>query len=267
MQVNEDEKFPEDPLEWRLNHLVKDIKGVHKLYDEIDWKCPSCGLTEQINPVHLAVTPFCVCDDCYRKGDKEEKEQQILEQIKINQQGSIPPIYMETDPDHPGLNQGSLKEILKWTDFGSGQGLWVVGDTRTGKTRSVSLLLQNLIKRGKEVRSFYHGSFADELLEVIRSEKSFRAWKSKVIHSPILFIDDLFNSKMTDRTEATLFDVFDARISWKRPTLVTTQYTARESRGFFHSDQRLRAFFARINETFKVVTIKKDNQTKLNISR
>jgi len=262
MSSTEVNDFPDDPAEWNLMTLSRDTKNIHKLFEDIPWTCPECGNQgDPINPALLASIPNCICDDCYSsKGSARAEEIKVA---KIEERESvIPAIYQETDPDHPGLDYRAKSDILSWNER-LGKGLWVVGDTRTGKTRSVCLLLKELINQGKDVRVFFHGLFGDELLEVIKSEKSFRAWKSKIMRTQILFIDDLFASKMTERTEATLFDILDARITYKRPTIITTQLTAKEARSFFHSEQRLQAFFARVGEFFRVVSIQKNNQTKI----
>ena len=254
--------FPEDPSEWNLMTLSRDTNNIHKLFDDVAWNCPECGNPgDPINPALLASIPNCICDDCYSQKRSDQSEAKKIEKIEIREQ-VIPAIYQETDPNHKGLDYRAKSEILSWNER-LGKGLWVVGDTRTGKTRSVCLLVKELIARGKDVRCFFHGTFGDELLEVIKSDKSFRAWKSKIMRTEILFIDDLFASKMTDRTEATLFDILDARITYKRPTLVTTQLTAKEARSFFHSEQRLQAFFARVKEFFKVVSIQQNKQQEL----
>lgn len=252
--------FPEDPKEWNLTTLSRDSQNIHKLFEDVAWSCPECGNPgEPVNPAFLASFPNLICDDCYSSTKTAKVEARKIEEAEERGQ-VIPEIYQETDPNHPGLNYRARSEIMSW-NLHKGKGLWVVGDTRTGKTRCVCLLVQELIKKGHKVRAFFHGSFGDELLEVIKSDKSFRVWKSKIMQAPVLFIDDLFASKMTDRTEATLFDILDARITYRKPTLVTTQLTGKEARSFFHSEQRLRAFFARVQEFFQVVTIEKETQT------
>ena len=261
----EPDNFPEDPSAWTFMDFTRDTQGIHKLFEDIPWSCPSCGTREAINPVHFAVMPHCVCENCYGSKKEEQANEKRIESIKI-QEEKIPPIYQETNPNHPGLNYRAKSEIMSWNK-NKGKGLWVVGDTRTGKTRSVCLLIKELTSQGNDVSCFFHGSFGDEILEVIRSEKSFRAWKSKIMRAPILFIDDLFASKQTERTEATLFDILDARITYKRPTIITTQLTGKEARPLFHSLQRYQAFFARIEEFFQVVSIESNNQAKFNYDK
>lgn len=253
--------FPDNPEDWNLSTLARDTQNIHKFFEDVDWNCPQCGEPgDPINPAVLASIPNCICEPCYQRGKSAKiKEFKLIKSEE--RKNEIPEIYQETDPDHPGINLPSTKtnnarlEILSWNQY-SNLGLWVVGDTRTGKTRSVCLLMQSLIDQGKEVKAFFHGSFGDQILEVLKSDNSFRAWKSQVMRAEILFIDDLFASRMTERTESTLFDVIDARITYKKPTLITTQLTGKEAKESFNSSQRLQAFFARINEFFQVVTIK-----------
>ena len=146
-----------------------------------------------------------------------------------------------------------------------GLGLWIVGDTRTGKTRTLCLLIEQLQEQGKEVQAFFHGAFYDDLLEVLRSERSFKAWKRKICRVPVLALDDLFSNKMTERSEAALFEILDERVSNYRPTLVTTQVTAKDAKARFHSKKRCEGFFARVTEFFKVIPFKKDTQGDLKV--
>ena len=135
-----------------------------------------------------------------------------------------------------------------------------------GGVAASGLLLQKMIRDGKKVRAFFHGSFGVDLVEVLRSEKSFRAWKWEITRADVLAIDDLFADKITERIETAIFEIFDERISFNRPTIVTTQVTKNIAKDRFHSEPRCDAFFARITEFFQVVHFTKDLQTELEVT-
>ena len=258
-------KFPENPREWTFTDLIADTKGIHGKFELEEWTCPMCGKKEMWNPIYFNIVPDSVCEPCndarIRKANEKEKEEQI-EQNGVKVESIIPPLYRETDFNR--LQYPQRDEIRSWRPLKSGKGLWIVGDTRKGKTRSSCVLLDDLIDEGNSIKAFFHGNFNDELVEVIRSERSFRSWKFGITSAEILFIDDLFASKLTERVESSLFDILDERISWKRPTIVTTQLTAKEAKSRFHSPKRCEAFFARISEFFQVVSFQEQKQTKLN---
>lgn len=233
--------------------------------DDIHVRCPECKGTFLHNE-HLArVFPETHCDDCCESimqrlahEDAMQGKEVVAANDKIK--GMIPSLYLDTD-----LERLPYPQRQKALDFNPNQpkGLWMVGHTRTGKTRTLCLLIEKLIREGHEVDAQFHGRFTDDLLEVIRSERSFKAWKNKMARVPILAIDDLFSNKLTERSEASLFEILDERVSWKRPTLVTTQVTAKDAQARFHSTKRCQAFFARVKEFFTIVAFKKDTQGEL----
>ncbi len=258
--------LPEKWEDWDFLDLANDDQETWKSAPMVKWNCPDCGKTDSINAVLHAVTPHGLCDECVdRRQGIERKSIRIIEkedQVKE----LIPPIYLETDPDR--LPYPQRQEVMDWkipADKRDTKGVWIVGDTRTGKTRMLCLLLRRLIREGKSVKTFFHGSFGDELLEVIRSERSFRAWKRKITGADILAIDDLFSFKMTERVEASIFEILDERIAWHRPTFVTTQLTKTDAKERFASLKRWEAFFARIREYFHVVTTTKPIQGDLKV--
>lgn len=258
--------LPQNPRDWTLLDLINDDQCVHGKFELEEWTCPMCGKKEMWNPVYFGVVPNAVCEPCNDKQKKDARREEVTEAIK--KKGGqvrtiIPPLYQETDFDRLPYPQRVV--IRSWRPVGDGKGLWMVGDTRKGKTRCSCVLLDELIKEGRSVKAFFHGNFNDELVEVIRSEKSFRQWKYGITKTDILFIDDLFASKLTERVEASLFDILDERISWKRPTIVTTQLTAKEAKSRFHSMKRCEAFFARIEEFFKVIPFIDSVQSEMDI--
>lgn len=253
--------LPENPREWDFLDYCNDSEGVHKFFEFEEWTCPKCGKKEMQNPIWFGIMPEQICEPCI---EKEKRKERIPDEVTIKiKESIIPPLYRSTDLSR--LPYAEARKVLDWKPTKSGKGLWIVGNTRTGKTRSLCLLIEQLIERGSQVRAFFHGNFNDELVEVIRSEKSFRKWKREITSAPILAIDDLFASKLTERVEASLFDILDERISWNRPTIVTTQVTKNEATHRFHSPQRHQAFFARIKEFFEVVPFVEPIQDKLKI--
>ena len=259
--------LPPEWNEWNFLDLVADSEMTYKKAPDVEWTCPECGKREMENEVLVAVSPHAICDECLVKLKRAEEGQSaevVALQDKID--NAIPPIYQTTDPERLPWKQRD--QVLAWKvpeDKTKAKGLWIVGDTRTGKTRTLCLLLKRLIREGQQVRTFFHGAFPDQLLEVIRSERSFRAWKREIARADILVIDDLFSFKMTERVESSIFEILDERIAYYRPTLVTTQLTGKDARERFQSLKRCEAFFARIEEFFVIVPTKQPKQDKMKL--
>ena len=231
--------------------------------DDVQVTCPECQGTFLHNEHLNRIFPNTHCDDCCesvmaKKVAEANAVNPVSMQDKIT--STIPRIHLDTELER--LPYPQRQQVLNW-EATQAKGLWLVGHTRTGKTRSLCMLIEKLIRAGHEVDAHFHGRFTDDLLEVIRSERSFKAWKNKISRVPVLAIDDLFSNKMTERSEASLFEILDERISWERPTLVTTQVTAKDAQERFHSAKRCHAFFARVKEFFTIVPFHKDTQGEL----
>ena len=250
-----------DPQRLAAPYQVPD--GVDFSIDDCKHPCRTCGKSIPYNSAlqSLGWGAGLVCDPCFASRDRDTKTERIN---IVSPQGEIerliPPLYRDTDPER--LPYAERQTVLQWTP-GRSRGLWIHGETRRGKTRTMCLLLEKMIREGKKVRAFFHGSFGVDLVEVMRSERSFRAWKWEITRADVLVIDDLFADKITERIETAIFEIFDERISFNRPTIVTTQVTKNIAKKRFHSEPRCDAFFARIKEFFQGVQFTKDLQTEL----
>ena len=247
--------------DWTFIDLVNDDRGVHLEAPLAERVCPECGKREKENAVFVAISPHRSCDPCISRALGREIREEAQDAIKTDLVDIVPPLYRETDLDR--LPYRERQAVVGWKMKERAKGLWLVGDPGLGKTRCLCLLLSKLIEQGRSVRAFFHGTFGDELLEVIRSERSYRAWKWKITNAEILAIDDLFASKLTEKVESAIFEILDLRLANYRPTFVTTQLTAKEALHRFSSRKRCEAFYRRIEEFCEVVSFKQDKQTEL----
>jgi len=248
MTQSEKTKEPE-PLPTSLAELVRDFPDWEKA-PQVAVECPECGTKHRHNKLLASVFPNTTCDTCSQDYRRRKRESEKAQPVTIDPASVIPRIYLDTDPNR--LPYAQRYAVENWNKQ-KGNGLWLVGDTRTGKTRSLCLLLKKLMEGGEQVRCFFHGAFGDDLLEVMRSERSYKKWKREIATVPILAVDDLFAHKMTERNEAALFELLDERIAYERPTFVTTQVTKKDAAKSFQSKTRHLAFFARVKEFFDVI--------------
>ena len=226
---------------------------------QIAVQCWQCGRKLKQNEHLVAIFKRVTCDPCIDSYNLQvEQEQDVQDEEVAN---VIPPLYRSTELAKLPFPE-QVEDITFWRYSEGAKGLWITGDSRVGKTRSLCLLLERLIREKVTIRAFFHGSFADELLEVIRSDRNFRRWKREVAAEPLVVIDDLFAEKLTERTESGLFELLDERIAHLRPTLITTQVTKKEAKQRFHSEKRCDAFFSRIAEFFSLVRLG-DPQAKI----
>ena len=134
----------------------------------IDRECPACGAVEQWNAIDAAIMPNGKCDDCIAEYKRQEcpgapgvKHEELLEQL-------IPPLYRKTDRARlmKETSAEQVRQATAWQMDAEGQGLILVGDTRTGKTRTMCLVIDRLVRYGVKTKTFFHGAFYDELLDV-----------------------------------------------------------------------------------------------------
>lgn len=134
-----------------------------------------------------------------------------------------PPLYRNTNGEFKGVNQDSLKKVQLF-DPKSNKGLMVIGDTGTGKTTSVWMLIKRLLcEDGVPVLAIRDPEFSREYSMRLGNGTA-DEWIDKLCRVRVLFIDDLGKSATTPRYKEQLHDVIDSRINNLKPTIITTQY-------------------------------------------
>ena len=191
------------------------------------------------------------CDPCIDRLLNEEKQQTEVTKLTHIQdpiEKIIPPLYLETDYHKlPKEAQILWKHVQYWTPDIS-KGLYLLGESRTGKTRTLCLLLQRLHKEGYPIKLFLAGQFHAQLADAKRSS-FFQSWRDKLVDIDLLAIDDLFAEKLTPTTQAGLFEIIEQRMAYKKPMLVTTQVARKEAVMQFDDPRRGEALLNRLRET------------------
>ena len=263
---------PKTWADWDFLDIVNcpDLEGFKKQAPIVDRPCPHCGRIEKWTALEVAAYAALACDLCCEEHHKNKGQgSEPVALVRDEIEKVIPPLYRETD--RARLEKETTTEqvaaVMEWTPNQKKKGLALIGDTRAGKTRTLCLLLDKLIKDRQKVRAFFHGSFYDEMLETIRSDRNFRKWKTALIEEPVVAIDDLFAEKLTERGEASLFEILDARICHHRPTFITTQVGKREGLNRFASVKRAEAFFARLKEFYQLISCGKATTQTMDLDK
>ena len=219
--------------------------------------CRECGndsgWTEELinQPLFGGNHEVAVCDDCCNAYHQQEAEKPKIDHTILPLEDLIPVFYRETDIDRiPKAGKKHLSNILTW-DLNRKKGLYLLGDSRQGKTRSLCLLLMQLYKQFTKFKVFFAGDFHSELVEAKRGTQ-YRTWFNEVTNVPVLAIDDLFAEKMTVTTQSGLFEVIEARMARKLPNLITTQVKSKEAIQQFTDQRRGHALLERLRETSEV---------------
>lgn len=233
--------------------------------------CRECGedsgWTEELinQPLFGGRLDVAVCDTCVAEHHEKEAEYEPVQGYQPPIDELIPVFYRETDLKRlPKAGKDNLANILTW-DLNRKKGLYLLGDSRQGKTRSLCLLLQQLHKQRIFFKAFFAGDFHTELVDAKRGTQ-YRQWFKDITTIPVLAIDDLFAEKLTETTQKGLFEVIEQRMARKLPNLITTQVKSKEAIELFIDKRRGHALMERLRETSEVFIFNtNEKQEKLKV--
>lgn len=211
--------------------------------------------------IEVAVCDRC-CDEYHEKQEEEDKPATFdLEPIDK----MIPPLYLETDYNKLPNEAKSIWAHIKYWTPEIQKGIYLLGSSRTGKTRTLCLLLKKLHNDGVAFKLFLAGQFHAALSEAKRS-RFFTSWRDEMVQVPVLAIDDLFAEKLTETTQAGLFELIEQRMANKKPTLITTQVRRGDAVKQFADPRRGEALLNRLKETCDLYLTNADHvQTKMEV--
>jgi DNA replication protein DnaC len=119
-------------------------------------------------------------------------------------------------------------------NLAGGRGLWLMGDTGTGKTTLGMLIAKSALAAGKSVGIY----FTPKLLTRIRqtyqeaeSENAYARFFERVTSVDLLYIDDLGSERHTDWVVEQLYAVVNERYENQRAMLVTSNAEGDVDRG------------------------------------
>lgn len=231
-------------------------------HDDIVVPCRECKVDVPYKSSVLAFfgnnERIVVCDDCCDKAAREERQEKVNKPLTGRIEDYIPPFYLETDfnqlpKDARNIWRYGFKTekfdsipIQNWS-YGE-KGIYILGASRTGKTRTMCLLLRHLYEKGMEFKLFQAGQFHAALTDAKRSSFYVR-WVTEQVTVPVLAIDDLFAEKMTETIQAGLFEIVEQRMARKLPILITTQVKRSDSVKLFTDQRRGEALLNRLRES------------------
>lgn len=190
--------------------------------------CHVCGKPVTREPVILFVREMfagarVACNDCYdaQEGKRASTIQEAAElEAKAQWLRICPERFRDTDLDRVP-NREAAEKVVSW-NYGP-QGLLVFGKTGLCKTRCIFKLLERL--HFKERRSIVVVNGPEFGLTIsssfFKDQVAAQEYVTKLIRADVLYLDDLDKLKVTDRVEAELYHIVNARTSRNRPILVS----------------------------------------------
>ena len=127
----------------------------------------------------------------------------------------------ETDASR--LDQEKIKRVLDHQL--NGRGLLIIGKTGMGKTRSMWLLVRELmVNRGRDVRVYSSSELKELLSNAHLQRHAHKDTIEGIIRCDVLCIDDLGKEKSSDSWEQDLFTIIDKRMLNKKPVVITSNF-------------------------------------------
>lgn len=131
----------------------------------------------------------------------------------------LPFAYQETVADKLP-NPEASKKFLAWEPSDERPGLYVVGTTGSGKTRTALLWGRKAAHRWQDVRYVRAARFASEVISRTRSAGGgFEAWIEEMRDADVLVIDELEKLKPSERVLVETFDLVEDRLAFGMTTV------------------------------------------------
>lgn len=150
----------------------------------------------------------------------------------------IPPRYRGVSFDRPPVSdmardlatKGALAEVQAFVDelderLDAGRGLWIFGDTGTGKTTLAMLISKAALESGRSVAIYSLPKLLARIRRTYDSEPggdSYLAFFERLTAVDLLHIDDLGAEKRSDWVLEQLYAIVNERYEAQRSVLITT---------------------------------------------
>lgn len=195
-------------------------------------ECETCGRRFSYMPVHFEGRERFrprTCPACHEAEAAARQRMACLQRqrrLEAAWESICPPLYRDTDTEHPAINPQLLAGLLRYEPNGRGIGLY--GPTGRAKTRMMYLLLRKLHFAGHRVYacsarrlSYYFATQWGSDREANHARQAVRCCYT----AEVLLVDDLGKQRFTPAAEAELYDLIETRTSHLRPILWTANAT------------------------------------------
>ncbi len=167
-----------------------------------------------------------------------------------------PPLYFNTDL---ALLSQQSRDIIATPYPKDGNGVMLVGKTRTGKTRTAWMLAREwFCSADRSLIWFNGGSFGRAVADNYGNHRA-EEWHKELYEVPILLLDDIFKHRLTDAVQDALFSVVEDRMAYLRPTLLTLNNDGGGLSGAVSADM-VAPLLERLMESCRVFRFAKDGQ-------
>lgn len=151
----------------------------------------------------------------------------------------LPKRYRGVSFDRPPvteINPIVVGEVRNWVDslaenLEAGRGLWLMGDTGTGKTTLAMLVSRQTLKQGHTVAIYSMPMLLARIkdtFDAMAGEESYFGFFERLCEVDLLHIDDLGAEKQTDWVLEQLYALINERYERQKSLVLTTNLTQEE---------------------------------------
>lgn len=134
----------------------------------------------------------------------------------------IPAAFLKTDREKLPQPE-KLDAALRWK-FGD-KGLLLFGPSGSGKSRVAWEVIKREVEKGRNFQFVTAFSLAQYPSLIMAGDGIAMEFAGRLAKADLLFLDDVFKAKPTERVEELLFAVIDERGMWGRPCIITLNDT------------------------------------------
>ena len=194
------------------------------------------------------------CPVCHRSTDRDTwtlRPVPCSEKCKLEMtvRKLVPRLYRESDPEKIKSRE-SYSKALSW-EYGP-KGLYLVGKSRTGKSRALYGVVMRCIRAGMKVDGFRPGEFVQRMMDCMALEYNPGGLVERLGKKDLVFIDDFGKDTLTEAQQLAYFNMLERRIGAGKPTLFASNVRSRELK-----DRTPEGFVERIVEFCEVIDFDK----------
>ncbi len=196
-------------------------------------------------PFRDQVCPLAVCDgsgwilgpedvarpcDCREARLKRGQSRGVASAIPARYRG----VSLDRPPVSDMARDMSTRHVVRATEayvedlddnLAAGRGLWLMGNTGTGKTTLGMLVAKSALAAGKTVGVYFTPKLLTRIRQTYQEAESNHAYEDffrRVTSVDLLYIDDLGSERHTDWVVEQLYALVNERYESQRPLLVTS---------------------------------------------
>ena len=195
-----------------------------------------------------------------------EREARAIEAVRTEREARVkaftPPIYRTYLEERlpQSVNRDEARRVVGW-NFPRGRGLYIVGETRLGKSMMLYELLRRQAMAGKSVEVMHGLEFKIFCGKAIKEPDTAQKSFNRLASVDILAIDDIGKATSPATIEGWFY-LLERRTTWQRPIVMTANVVGADIKARINDDTMAEPLIGRIKEFCEVVLFQHQKKEK-----